>query len=113
MKRLLLDENLDRRLKNYFSDKFDVTSVPELGWQSKKNGELLRALAAEGITHLLTADRNLQFQQNLDSFDVVVVVLATHDIRLKNLSSHVRTIEAAIDGARLADKLVVVDLRKL
>ena len=51
MKRVLLDENLDRRLKNYFSAEFDITSVPDLGWQSKKNGELLTAMVAEGITH--------------------------------------------------------------
>jgi hypothetical protein len=113
MKRVLLDENLDRRLKNYFSAELDVTSVPDLGWQSKKNGELLTAMDVEGITYLLTADRNLQFQQNLDRFDVALVVLVTHDIRLKNLSSHISTIEAAIVGAQSADKLVVVDLRNL
>ena len=68
MKRVLLDENHDRRLKNYFSAEIDVTCVPDLGWQSKKNGELLMAMDAEGIHYLITADRNLQFQQNLDKY---------------------------------------------
>lgn len=49
MKRVLLDENLDRRLKNYFSAELEITSVPDLGWQSKKNGELLAAMHEAGI----------------------------------------------------------------
>lgn len=112
MKRVLLDENLDRRLKNYFSAELDVTSVPDLGWQSKKNGELLTAMDAEGITYLLTADRNLQFQQDLEKYSVVLVVVATHDTRLKNLASHVSTIEAAMIDAQPAEKIIVVDLHK-
>lgn len=112
MKRVLLDENLDRRLKNYFSVEFDVTSVPNLGWQSKKNGELLSAMDAAGITYLLTADRNLQFQQNLDKYTVVLVVVATQDTRLKNLAPLVSTIEAAVTGAQTTEKIILVDLRK-
>lgn len=112
MKRVLLDENLDRRLRNYFSTELDVTSVPDLGWQSKKNGELLTAMDAEGITYLITADRNLQFQQNLDKYAVVLVVVATHDTRLTTLASHVSAIEAAVVDARSNEKVILVDLRK-
>ena len=112
MKRVLLDENLDKRLKNYFSAELDVTSVPDLGWQSKKNGELLAAMADEGLAYLLTADRNLQFQQNPDKYAVILVVVATHDTRLKNLVSHVSTIETAIVDAQPAEKVILVDLRK-
>jgi predicted nuclease of predicted toxin-antitoxin system len=81
----LLDENLPRQIKNLFSDNFDVTTVPDLGWQSKKNGELLIAMAEIGIDYLLTADKNLRFQQNLDSHSVKIVVLLTHDTRRKFL----------------------------
>lgn len=112
MKRVLLDENLDRRLKNYFSAEFDVTSVPDLGWQSKKNGELLAAMDAEGISYLVTADRNLRFQQNLDKFMVVVIVVAAHDTRLESLTQHVTSIEAAITDAQPDEKLILFDTRK-
>ncbi len=63
MKKVLLDENLPRQLKQLFTADLDVTSVPDLGWQSKKNGELLSAMSAEGIEILLTADKNLRFQR--------------------------------------------------
>lgn len=112
MKRVLLDENLDKRLKNYFSAELDVTSVPDLGWQSKKNGELLTAMDAAGINYLLTADRNLQFQQNPDKYAVVLVVVATQDTRLKNLAPHISTIEAAVTGAQPTEKVILIDLRK-
>ena len=111
MKRLLLDENLPRQLKGYFSSEFDVTSVPDLGWQSKKNGELLSAMDVEGIAYLLTADRNLRFQQNLEKYLVVVVVLSTFDIRLKNLAPSIARIETRILNAQPTDKIIEIDLR--
>lgn len=62
MKKALLDENLPRQLKNAFSSAIEVTTVPDLGWQSKKNGELLSAMVENGIEYLITADKNLRFQ---------------------------------------------------
>lgn len=96
MKKVLLDENLPRPLKSHFSNQLIVTSVPDLGWQSKQNGELLSAMATEGIGYLLTADRNLRFQQNLSRYNITIVVLVSYDTRLKALTPHVETIEQAI-----------------
>ena len=112
MKRLLLDENLPKQLTAYFSFDFEVTSVPDLGWQSKKNGELLSAMEAEGLTYLLTADRNLRFQQNLEKYSVIVVVMITFDNRLKNLMRSMSKIEAEIIAADPAEKIIQVDLRR-
>ena len=44
MKRVLLDENLPRPLKKHFSPDFDVKTVPDLKWQSLKNGQLLQPI---------------------------------------------------------------------
>jgi hypothetical protein len=41
--RVLLDENVDRRLKRAFDEQHEVPTVPELGWAGKKNSELLEA----------------------------------------------------------------------
>ena len=111
MKRVLLDENLDRRLKNYFSSEIDVTSVPDLGWQSKKNGELLSAMDAEGITYLLTADRNLRFQQNLDKYSVIIIVIRAFDNRLKSLIPSISKIEAGILAVGSDERVIEIDLR--
>ena len=55
--RVLRDECLPRRLKRELVD-HDARTVPEMGWASKRNGELL-ALAAAEFDVFLTVDRNL------------------------------------------------------
>jgi hypothetical protein len=72
--RLLLDESLPRGLKRHLSS-HKVTTVPEQGWAGKSNGELLR-LAEEEFDAFLTADQNVEYQQNLGSYRLDVVVLA-------------------------------------
>jgi predicted nuclease of predicted toxin-antitoxin system len=61
--RVLLDECLPKRLKRELVG-HDTRTVPEMGWASKRNGELL-ALAVGRFDVFLTADRNLSFQQDV------------------------------------------------
>lgn len=78
--KVLLDECLPKKLKHeVVAD--EVKTVPEVGWASKKNGELLR-LAQLDFDVLLTNDQNLEHQQNLKRFDLAFVVLVapTNDI---------------------------------
>lgn len=110
MKKVLLDENLPRPLKSHFSNQISVTSVPDMGWQSKQNGELLSAMPTEGISYLLTADRNLRFQQNLSLHSVTVVVLISSDTRLKALTPYVNAIEQAILN-HSDESFIEIDLR--
>jgi len=70
--RVLLDECLPRRLKRELVG-HDARTAPEMGWASKRNGELL-ALAAAAFDVFLTADRNLSYQQDLSAFDIAVTV---------------------------------------
>jgi len=78
--RVLLDECLPKKLKREVEADF-VQTVPEAGWASKKNGELLR-LAEIDFDVLLTNDQNIEHQQNLKKFDLAFVVLValTNDI---------------------------------
>ena len=52
--RVLLDENVDRRLKRTFDEQHEVSTVPERGWAGKKNSELLEAAGKEfdALVHL-------------------------------------------------------------
>ena len=72
-KRVLLDECLPRHLKRSLEG-HEVRTVPEAGWASKENGELL-ALAAPNFDVFVTVDRNLTFQQNPKGFNIGVIVL--------------------------------------
>ena len=55
--KILIDECLPRKLKFEFSD-HDVKTVPEAGWASRKNGDLLR-LAEIDFDVFVTNDQNL------------------------------------------------------
>jgi predicted nuclease of predicted toxin-antitoxin system len=111
MKKLLLDENLPRQLKKHFSAGFEVIAVPDLGWQSKKNGELLAAMNKAGIEYLLTSDKSLRFKQNLEKFKVRVVILLAYDNRLKKIIRKISEIEAGINMTDEFQKIIEVDIR--
>jgi predicted nuclease of predicted toxin-antitoxin system len=81
--RVLLDECLPRRLKRELVG-HDARTVPEMGWASKRNGELL-ALAAAEFDVFLTADRNLSYQQGVSAFDIAVVVLVAPSNSIEDL----------------------------
>ena len=79
--KILLDENLPKQLKADFGTDYNVKTVCDMGWLSKKNGELLR-LAEADFDVLLTNDQNIKHQQNLKNFALAFVVLVapTNDI---------------------------------
>jgi hypothetical protein len=49
-------------------------TVSERGWEGKANGDLLR-FAEREFDAFVTMDRNLEYQQNLRTLDLGVVVL--------------------------------------
>jgi predicted nuclease of predicted toxin-antitoxin system len=78
--RILLDENLNWRLKRALPG-HEVESVQSCGWVSAKNGELL-ALAAQTFDVFVTMDGNLKFQQNYAKLDLALVTLRARSNRL-------------------------------
>lgn len=94
MRRVLFDEDVPRQLRRNLPA-FNIRTVQEQGWSSLKNGELLRTAAVE-FDVLLTADRHLQYQQNIPKFEIGVVVLALRDTRLPSIQSRLSEIETAI-----------------
>ena len=83
MRRVLLDENLPRKLRRSLAE-FSVRTVQEEGWASFRNGELL-SRAQHVFDVFLTADRRLQFQQNVSQFNIGVVVIVTVELRLRRI----------------------------
>jgi len=81
--KILLDECVDRRFAKELQGHF-VKTVPQMGWATIKNGELL-VLAEKEFDVFITVDRNLSFQQNLPKFDIAVLVLQAHSNRLADL----------------------------
>jgi hypothetical protein len=55
-----------------------------MGWSSKTNGELLRLMSGH-FDVLLTNDRNMRYQQNLQDAPVAFVVLVSINSKLETL----------------------------
>ena len=81
--KILLDECIDRRLAKDIAG-HEVKTVPQMGWATIKNGELL-ALAEKDFEVFVTVDRNLSFQQHLPGYNLVVIVLRARSNRLQDL----------------------------
>lgn len=92
--RLLLDESLPRGLKNLLKT-HEVATVQERGWAGASNGKLLR-LAALEFDVFVTADQNLEYQQNLVGFDIAVIVLAAASTRIPDLEPLIPKVLAII-----------------
>jgi hypothetical protein len=74
---------MPRRLKRALVG-HDARTAPEMGWASKRNGELLR-LAEREFDVFLTVDRQIQHQQNLSTFSIAVIVMVAPTNTLLNL----------------------------
>src|ERR1700733_2176270 len=81
--RILLDENLPRKLAAYLIG-HQCRTVVEGGWSGKKNGELL-AEADPLFDVLLTLDKNLPYQQNLTTKRVAVLIVRARSNRIQDL----------------------------
>src|SRR5438128_1314125 len=96
--RVLLDECVPRRLRRELPG-LDVSTVPDEGWASRRNGDLLRLMLGAGFTVFVTMDRNLSYQQNVAAAGVAVLVLRARTNRLKDLLSLMPALREAIGVA--------------
>jgi len=95
--KLLLDENLHGQLKPQLKD-HEVFTVDDQGWRSIKNGELLRLMIAAGFDAFITLDRNLQYQQNLKSYSIPIIVLRRSQSQVDNLDAFAPLINRLLKG---------------
>jgi len=100
--RVLLDEQLPRRLARELVG-HDVRTVQQQGWAGLKNGDLLQRAADAGFEVFLTADQNLQFQQNLARARLGVVVLVAPSNKLQDLLPLVAPALEAISGSNAGE----------
>lgn len=90
--KLLLDENLPKRLKQDLQE-HEIYTAAEKGWTGVTNGKLLELLIDDRFDALLTFDKNLQYQQNFTKYSMTVIVLNARDnsyMTLKRLAPKIR-----------------------
>ena len=92
--RLLLDNCVDIHAKPLFAG-HEIFHVLDRGWEGLSNGKLIAAAADGGFQVLVTVDKNLRYQQNLDRLPLSVLEL---DV-LKNRRDELHRLLPLIPGA--------------
>jgi len=95
--KLLLDENLPRQVKSHLLE-FEVYSVSDQKWNGKSNGELLQLMIKEGFNVFITADKNLQHQQNFMKYSIPVIILNVHRITYDHLKPLLPKLRKCLDS---------------
>ena len=92
---VLFDHSVPAPLSPYLTG-HTITEARTRGWDTLSNGDLLAEAERAGFDVLLTADKNIQYQQNLTARRIAVVVLSTPQWPLVKL--HVEKITAAVNS---------------
>ena len=98
MMKLLLDESVPKRLADFFPDRFSVSTAPKMGWSGKDNGDLLALAAQASFSVLITADQNMEYQQNPLTLPIAVIVLIARQNRIEDFSPLAPSIVELLDA---------------
>jgi hypothetical protein len=82
-----------------------VIRAKERGWDSLSNGDLLRAAEQAGFDVVVTADKNMLYQQNLEGRRIALVVLGTP--RWPTVKLHLDKVAAAVNAAKAGSYIEV------
>ena len=105
--KILLDENIPIKLKSISVTKHDVYTVSDMQWNSKKNGELLSLMIAEGFKGLVTIDKNIRYQQRIDNVNLALFVLEASNNKIQTLIPYVEKLNT-IDTTKV---IGVIEIR--
>jgi len=72
--RILFDQGVPKPLQAHLSG-HQVSRAFQLGWATKKNGELLALAENAGFEVLVTTDQNLLHQQKLSRWKIALFIL--------------------------------------
>lgn len=70
--KILLDNCVDWRVKNLPKD-HSVAHCKDLGWANLSNGDLLTAAADADFEAMITVDKKIKYEQNLDRLPLTVI----------------------------------------
>ena len=104
--RVLLDECVPRPLKQQLPE-HEVSTVQEVGWAGKRNGELLELIRSSEFEVFVTTDQNIEKQQNIRKTGVRVVVLVAKSNKLRALLPLVPRLKDAL-GKVTSDEVLHV-----
>ena len=94
--KILLDECVTKRLKSYLSE-FEISTVSEMKWNGIKNGKLMTLCIENHFDLLLSIDKNLMYQQNIDKYKLTIAILNSATSKIEELILFMSSFKAQID----------------
>ena len=95
--KILLDECVTKLLKKQLAN-HTVFTVANMNWLGMKNGNLMKSAINEGFDILLTIDKNLQFQNNMNEYAISIVIFDSHNSKLETLISFIPIFEKQLNS---------------
>jgi len=95
--KILLDECVTKRLKDHLKE-YEVLTVRELNLSGIKNGKLMTFCVENNFDILLTIDKNLMFQQNLDQYPLTIVILNSRTSKIEELVTFLPSFKSQINN---------------
>jgi hypothetical protein len=83
----------------------DVSTVAEMGWSGKTNGELIQLMRTAGFDVLVTVDQGFPHQQNISASSIALVVLHGASNKFKDLLPLVPSLRQSSASIRSGDVL--------
>ena len=80
------------------TDQYDVFTVRELQLGGIKNGKLMTYCSENEFDILLTIDKNLMFQQNMERYPVTIVVLNSISSKIEELIEFIPSLVLQINS---------------
>ena len=106
---LLLDENIDIRLKEHLKE-LSVFTLLDMNWVGLKNGELREKINQYNFRFFITADKNLPFQQNLDRIQFIIILLDTPTLLWEHQSQFIPKIKDLVKNRIIDDSVKIVHI---
>jgi uncharacterized protein DUF5615 len=97
--RILIDECIPRKFKHHFPD-HDCVTVPEAGLAGTENGHLLSLAEERGFEVFLTIDRGFEYEQNLSTRSIAVIIVRAKSNRMRDLLPHVAACLAVLRSVK-------------
>jgi predicted nuclease of predicted toxin-antitoxin system len=106
--KILLDECVTKKLKNHLTE-FEVFTISEMGWSGVKNGKLMTLCVENNFDVLLTIDKNLMFQQNLDRYNVTIAVFNCKTSKIEDILNFLESFKKQLFDFK-KNKAYLIDL---
>jgi hypothetical protein len=94
--KILLDESVPHKLRLLIEGGHTIATTWYMGWSGLKNGALLAAAEEAGFRLFVTADQEIQYQQNFSGRQIAVLVLGSNNWAV--VKDNAGKITAAVDA---------------